>query len=281
VAADRIGWFFQRFAARERAFVMGVLNATPDSFSDGGRHLAPEAAVAAARAMAAEGADLVDLGGESTRPGAGPVDEAEELARVGPVLDALRDDADVVLSIDTRRAAIAERALDAGAVLVNDVTAGADPAMLPLVAARGAGIALMHMRGEPATMQRAPRYADVVEEVESFLLARATAAAEAGIPRGRVLLDPGIGFGKTRAHNLELLRGLPRLAGHGFPVLLGVSRKSLLGALTDRPVDGRLHATTAAHALGAAAGAAMVRAHDVGAALDAVKVAAAWRAPGC
>jgi len=280
VAADRIERFFRRFAARERALVMGVLNATPDSFSDGGLHLAPEAAVAAARAMAADGADLVDLGGESTRPGAAPVDEAEELARVGPVLDGLRAADDVVLSIDTRRASVAERALDAGAVLVNDVTAGADPGMLPLVAARGAGIALMHMRGEPATMQRAPEYVDVVDEVESFLLARAAAALEAGVAHGRVLLDPGIGFGKSRAHSLALLRALPRLAGHGHPVLLGVSRKSLLGAITGRPVDRRLHATTAAHALGAAAGVAVVRAHDVAAALDAVKVAAAWRAPG-
>lgn len=254
---------------------MGVLNATPDSFSDGGRFEAPDAAAAAARRMAAEGAAIVDLGGESTRPGAAPVDEATELSRVVPVLERLRGE--LPLSIDTRRATVARRALDLGAVLVNDVTAGRDPGMLPLVASRGAGIVLMHMRGEPGTMQDSPTYADVVAEVEEFLLRRAEDAAAAGVPKDRILIDPGIGFGKRLEHNVALLAGLPRLVSHGWPVVVGVSRKRFLGDLTGRAVEDRRDGTTAAVTLAAFHGAAMVRVHDVPPARDAVRVARAYR----
>ncbi|HEX5139253.1 MAG TPA: dihydropteroate synthase [Planctomycetota bacterium] len=267
--------FFEALRSRGRTLVMGVVNATPDSFSDGGRTLLPDDAAAAARTMAAEGAAIVDVGGESTRPGADPVDEATELRRVTPVLERLRGE--LPLSIDTRRAAVARRALELGAVLVNDVSAGGDPDMLPLVAARGAGIVLMHMRGEPATMQAAPSYEDVVGEVEAFLLARAEEAARAGVPRDRILVDPGIGFGKRLPHNLALLAALPRLAGHGWPVLVGVSRKTFLGDLTGRPAGGRRDATTAAVAIAVLHGAAVVRVHDVQPARDAVAVAQGYR----
>ncbi len=261
--------------ARGPALVMGVLNATPDSFSDGGLYGDAEAAAQAARRMAAEGAAIVDVGGESTRPGASPVDGETELLRVSPVLERLRGE--MPLSIDTRRAASARRALDLGAVLVNDVTAGRDPEMLPLVAARGAGIVLMHMRGEPGTMQQAPVYRDVVGEVEDFLLSRAEDAAAAGVPRDRILLDPGIGFGKLPEHNLALLGALPRLAAHGWPVVVGVSRKRFLGDVTGRAVNDRRDGTTAAVALAAFRGAAVVRVHDVPPARDAVLVARAYR----
>lgn len=267
--------FFEALRRRDRALVMGVVNATPDSFSDGGKALLPDDAAAAARRMAAEGASIVDLGGESTRPGAAPVDEATEIRRVAPVLERLRGE--MPLSIDTRRAAVAKRALDLGAVLVNDVSAGSDPGMLPLVAARGAGIVLMHMRGDPATMQQAPSYGDVVAEVLQFLLERAEAAARAGVPRDRILVDPGIGFGKRLPHNLALLAAIPRLASHGWPVLVGVSRKSFLGELTGRGTGERRDGTTAAVALAAFHGAAVVRVHDVPPARDAVAVAQAYR----
>ena len=260
---------------RGQALVMGVLNATPDSFSDGGRFEGPDAAAAAARRMAAEGAAIVDLGGESTRPGAAPVDEATELSRVVPVLERLRGE--LPLSIDTRRAAVARRALELGAVLVNDVTAGRDPGMLPLVASRGAGIVLMHMRGEPGTMQDSPAYADVVAEVEAFLLRRAEDAAAAGVPKDRILLDPGIGFGKRLEHNLALLAALPRLVAHGWPLVVGVSRKRFLGDLTGRAIPDRRDGTTAAVALAAFHGAAVVRVHDVPPARDAVQVARGYR----
>jgi len=257
------------------ALVMGVLNVTPDSFSDGGRFASPGDAAEAARRMAADGAAIVDVGGESTRPGAQPVDPATEALRVAPVLERLRGE--IPLSIDTRRAAVARRALDLGAVLVNDVSAGTDEEMFPLVAARGAGMVLMHMLGDPATMQQAPRYGDVVKEVEDFLLARAEAAAAAGVPRDRILIDPGIGFGKRLPENLKLLAALPRLAAHGWPVVIGVSRKSFLGELTGRATPERRDGTTAAVALAAFHGAAVVRVHDVGPARDAVAVARAYR----
>lgn len=260
---------------RRKTLIMGILNVTPDSFSDGGRFAELEDAVDAARAMRADGADIIDVGGESTRPGADPVSPEAEAARVVPVLEGLRGE--LPLSIDTRRAAVAERALDLGAVLVNDVSGGADPAMLPLVASRAAGIVLMHMRGEPGTMQDDPRYRDVVAEVEEYLLARAEAAAATGVPRDRILIDPGIGFGKRLEHNLALLRALPRLARHGWPVLVGVSRKRFLGELTGRPVGERVEGTVAAVTLAAFHGAAVVRVHDVPPARDAVAVAKAWR----
>ncbi len=268
--------FFEALQDRPHALVMGVVNVTPDSFSDGGGYAGPDDAVAAAQAMAAAGVAIVDVGGESTRPGADPVPVDVELHRVVPVIERLRG---VPVSVDTRSAAVAERALDFGASVVNDVSAGADPAMFELVASRGAGLVLMHMRGRPRTMQQDPHYDDVVAEVEAYLLERANAALAGGVARDRILIDPGIGFGKTLAHNMTLLRALPRLASHGYPLLVGVSRKTFLGAITDRDVDGRHDATTAATTLAAFAGAAVVRVHDVSAGLDAVRIAAAWTAP--
>ncbi|MHC4957406.1 MAG: dihydropteroate synthase [Planctomycetota bacterium] len=265
--------FFRALADRPFALVMGVVNATPDSFSDGGSYADAEAAAEAGRGMAAAGAAILDVGGESTRPGAAPVAEDEELARVLPVLERLKG---LPVSVDTRRGAVARAALAAGAVVVNDVSGGSDPALLEAVAEANAGLVLMHMRGDPATMQEAPRYGDVVAEVEAYLLERASVAEASGVARDRILIDPGIGFGKHLDHNLALLHALPRLAASGYPVLVGVSRKRFLGELTDRTVDRRGDATTAAVTLCARAGAAVVRVHDVGAALDAVRIAAAW-----
>lgn len=255
---------------------MGVLNATPDSFSDGGRHLDPARAAEAAAAMVAEGAALLDIGAESTRPGAAPVPAGEELRRLLPVLRAVRAAVRVPLSVDTRKAVVARAALDAGADLVNDVSAGRDPAMLPLCAAAGVPIVLMHMRGEPATMQRRPRYRDVVAEVAAFLAARAAAARRAGVASDAIVIDPGIGFGKTVAHNLALLRRMDAIAALGYPVLVGVSRKSFLGQLLGgAPPAQRLFGGAAAVALAVAGGARILRVHDVAAMRDAAVVAEA------
>jgi dihydropteroate synthase len=265
--------FFEALRSRPHALVMGVLNITPDSFSDGGLLYGdPDRAAREGERLLAEGAAILDVGGESTRPGAQAVDLEEELRRVLPVVERLAGAAP--LSVDTRHAAVAARALNAGAVLINDVSAGNDPEMFPLVADRGAGLVLMHMQGEPGTMQDDPRYEDVVGEVEAFLLERAAAAKAAGVARERVLVDPGIGFGKTLPHNVELLRALPRLTAHGYPVLIGVSRKRFLGEITGREVSGRGDATTSAVALCAHLGAAVLRVHEVRAALDAARVAA-------
>lgn len=255
-----------------RTLVMGVLNVTPDSFSDGGRFLDPAAAAARGRAMIDEGADLLDVGGESSRPGAVPVDPAEEEARVVPVIRALRAGSGVPISVDTRRASVARAALEAGADIVNDISALGDRAMAAVVRASGAGLVLMHMRGEPATMQAAPAYEDVVSEVSAFLSRRLEAAGAAGIPPGAVVLDPGIGFGKTLDHNLALLAGLGRIAAAGRPVLVGVSRKSVVGALTGRAVGERLAGSLALAAYLALRGAAVLRVHDVKETCDAVRI---------
>lgn len=266
-----------------RTLLMGIVNVTPDSFSDGGRHASTEAAIAHGLRLLDEGADVLDVGGESTRPGAQPVDADEEIRRVVPVVRALAQGGAVV-SVDTMKARVAEAALDAGARMVNDVSAARDPAMLPLVAARGAGLVLMHMQGEPRTMQKDPQYEDVVKEVAAFLHERARAAEAAGVPRDAIALDPGLGFGKTRDHNLALLRGLPELAMLGYPVLVGASRKAFLGALTARggaapPPDDRVEASLVAHVLAAERGAAIVRAHDVKAHRRALDVADALLFP--
>jgi dihydropteroate synthase len=235
---------------------MGILNVTPDSFSDGGRFLDPEAAIAHGLAMVAEGAAVVDVGGESTRPGASPVDAAEERRRVLPVIEALVPH--VRVSIDTRHAGVAEAAIEAGATLLNDVSAS----LFPVAAAHGVGWIAMHMRGEPATMQDDPRYHDVVREVREYLVARAEQARAAGVDE--VWIDPGIGFGKTVEHNLTLLRRLAELADAGSPVVVGTSRKGFLGRLTGgAPVDDRLEASLATAVVAAANGASMVRVHDV------------------
>jgi dihydropteroate synthase len=242
---------------------MGVLNVTPDSFSDGGRYLDPELAVAHGLALVAEGADVVDVGGESTRPGAGPVDEAEERRRVVPVIEALAPS--VRVSVDTRSAAVAEAAVAAGATLVNDVSAS----LWPVAAEVGAGWVAMHMRGEPVTMQEAPRYDDVVAEVGAFLQERAVQARAAGVEE--VWIDPGIGFGKTLEHNLALLRSLDRLVAGGVPVVVGASRKGSLGQLTGGAlVDDRLEASVATAVWAVEQGAAMVRVHDVAATVRAL-----------
>jgi dihydropteroate synthase len=247
-----------------RVQVMGILNVTPDSFSDGGLFAATGAAVRHGLELAAQGADIVDVGGESTRPGAEEVDAADEAARVVPVIRALARECGVPISVDTTKASVAEAALEAGAVIVNDVSAlRSDPAMTALVAGSGAGVVLMHMLGTPRTMQADPRYGDVVEEVAGALLGWAAAAEAAGIGRERIVVDPGIGFGKTVAHNLSLLRRLDRLVDAGYPVLVGPSRKSFIGTVLGLGVEDRLEGTAAAVAWSVAAGARIVRVHDV------------------
>lgn len=258
---------------------MGILNVTPDSFSDGGRYADAGAAIAAGCRMAAEGADLLDVGGESTRPGAREVPADEELRRVVSVIEGLRRTVDIPISIDTRHACVAEAALAAGADIINDVSAFThDPAMAGLAAASGAGVVLMHMRGQPATMQEAPVYRDVVAEVAAYLAARVRAAEAAGVLRDAVVVDPGIGFGKTLEHNLALLRHLPALAAAGCPVLVGLSRKRFLGEITGRPVDRRLAAGLAAQAWATLRGASVLRVHDVMEACDAAAVLAKLQA---
>jgi len=251
--------------------VMGILNVTPDSFYDGARYADTASAVAHAKQMAADGADLIDVGGESTRPGAMPVPEAEELRRVVPVIEALAADG-LVVSADTRRPAVMRAAIAAGASMVNDVGALTATGALDAVAGTNVAVCLVHVQGEPGTMQQAPRYGDVVAEVREFLAARVRACEEASIARERIVVDPGFGFGKTLAHNLELLRALPQIAAAGYPVLAGLSRKSSLGTITGRPVLERMPASVAAALAAVSRGASMVRVHDVRETVDALKV---------
>ena len=266
------------FDLETRSLVMGVVNVTPDSFSDGGRYAAPEAALAHARRLLAEGADLLDVGGESTRPGSQPVPADEQWRRIAPVIGPLADQDRAVISVDTADATVARRALDAGARIVNDVTALGDPAMAGVVAGAGAGLVLMHMRGTPADMQKDPRYQDAAAEVAAYLARRLEVAVAAGIATERVALDPGIGFGKAVRHSLELLARLETLTALGRPILVGVSRKSVLGQILDLPVDQRLEGGLAAAAVAVFLGARIVRAHDVAATVRAVRVADALRA---
>jgi dihydropteroate synthase len=259
----------------DRPVVMGVVNVTPDSFSDGGRFAVADAAVAAAERMAADGAALVDVGGESTRPGSAPVDEAEELRRVMPVIERLAGRLPIPVSIDTRKPGVMRRAVEAGATLVNDVGALRAPGAIEAVADSGAAVCLMHMQGEPGTMQDAPRYADVVTEVREFLRQRVAACEAAGIGRARIAVDPGFGFGKSLEHNLALLAGLPVIAADGLPLLVGLSRKRMIGALTGRGDGERLAGSLAAAVVAAQNGARIVRAHDVRETVDALRVVAA------
>ncbi len=265
-----------------RCVVMGVLNVTPDSFSDGGRYLGLDQALEHAREMWARGADLIDVGGESTRPGAGRVDAGTELKRVIPVIRTLARDG-IRLSVDTTRAAVAAAALEAGAQVINDVSGGlADPDMGRVAAESGVPWVLMHWRGHSEDMQALAKYEDVVADVRAELLSRVDEALAAGVAESAIVLDPGLGFAKNAEHDWALLRGLDSLLSLGFPVLVGASRKRFLGRLlseedgTPRPPDGREDATAAISALAAAAGAWGVRVHEVGASLDAVAVAAAW-----
>ena len=257
--------------------IMGVVNVTPDSFSDGGAFDDAVAAIAHARRLAAEGAEIIDVGGESTRPGADPVPAATELERVIPVVDGIAGlKLPIQISIDTMKVAVAEAALDAGATYVNDVTAFRhDPDLAALVADRDVDCCLMHMLGEPRTMQENPQYDDVVDDVKAFLHRRLTAATDAGIAEARIHLDPGIGFGKTLEHNLELLRRLDELTALGRPLVIGTSRKSFLGRLTGRDVTERVHATVATTVIAFERGARVFRVHDVAATADALAVAAA------
>ncbi len=257
--------------------VMGVVNVTPDSFSDGGLYIDAAAAIAHAGQLEADGAAILDVGGESTRPGAQPVGAAAELARVLPVIEGLHDrGVSAQISIDTSKAAVAAAALDAGATLVNDVTAlRGDPAMAELVAARGVQCCLMHMLGEPRTMQDDPHYDDVVSDVKAFLEERMAFAVACGVREERILLDPGIGFGKTAEHNLQLLARVDELVALGRPVVIGTSRKSFLGRITGRPVDDRLAATIATNVLAYERGARVFRVHDVAPVRDALMIAGA------
>jgi len=261
---------------------MGVVNVTPDSFSDGGEFLDPDAAVAHGRELIVQGADVLDIGGESTRPGAEAVDAEEELRRIRPAVEGLAG-AGVPISIDTSKLQVAEAALDAGAEIVNDVTAlRAEPEMGSLCAERGCELVLMHMLGDPRTMQEDPRYDDVVDDVRAFLAERIAFALGEGVAEDRIWLDPGIGFGKTVEHNLELLRRLEELADLGRPIVVGTSRKSFIGKLTGAPVEERLGGTIASSVLAYARGATMLRVHDVAELRQALDVAEAvldpvWR----
>jgi dihydropteroate synthase len=263
-----------------RPVVMGVLNVTPDSFSDGGRFVSVTAAVEQGVRMAAEGAALIDVGGESTRPGAEPVGTAEELRRVIPVIERLRAATAVIISVDTSKAEVMRAASAAGAGLINDVRALREPGAQDAAVASGCAVCLVHMQGEPRTMQVAPGYADVVAEVRAFLAARVAASLAAGLAVERLAVDPGFGFGKTLEHNLTLLRRLGELAADGLPVLVGLSRKSMLGTLTGRTAGERVYGSVALAVIAALAGARIVRAHDVAATVEALKVAAAVQGGG-
>lgn len=260
-----------------RPRVMGILNVTPDSFSDGGEFFGLAAALRQARAMVAAGADLIDVGGESTRPGAAPVALEDELRRVIPVIETLAAEIPVPISVDTSKPAVMEAAVSAGARMINDVCALGAPGAVETACHLQVPVCLMHMRGDPRTMQDAPRYGDVVTEVRDFLAQRIAACAAAGIPHHRLIVDPGFGFGKSLDHNLALLGRLGELGDLGVPVLVGLSRKSMLGAITGRDIGERLPASLAAALLAAERGAAILRVHDVQATVDALKVLEAVR----
>lgn len=278
-APRRVSGLHRAFEVGGRTLVMGVVNVTPDSFSDGGRFLSPEAAVAHARTLVAEGADLLDIGGESTRPGAAPVDPEEEFRRIRPVLEALDADRSVPLSVDTRHAEVARRAFGAGADLVNDVSGLADPAMAPLLGETGAPVIVMHMRGDPTTMASLAHYTDLRAEVFEELTRSVRRAEAAGVAADRILIDPGLGFAKTGPQSLELLAHVGELRSLGYPVVVGASRKSFLGAaLGGVPVGERVEASVAAAVLAARAGAHIVRVHDVAATARALAVVEAVRA---
>ena len=259
----------------KRPLLMGVVNVTPDSFSDGGQHVDSSSAIAHAQKLVIEGADIIDIGGESTRPGALPVSIEQELARILPVMAAMRD-CGAAISVDTCKPEVMQAALDAGADIINDVTGMRQPEAQRIVAAHpNCGVCLMHMQGEPHTMQSNPHYQNVVYEVQEALVAQAHLLERLGVKRARISLDPGLGFGKTLEHNYQLLHGLAQLVQSGYPVVLGASRKSLIGGVTGKPVDQRLSGSIAAALAGVARGVAVVRVHDVDATHDALKV---WQA---
>jgi dihydropteroate synthase len=258
-----------------RPVVMGILNVTPDSFSDGNRYASTAAALERAAQMRAEGAVIIDVGGESTRPGADAVEAAVEIARVVPVIEGIAAASDIAISIDTSKPQVMAAAAAAGACIVNDVSALRAPAARSWAAASGVGVCLMHMQGEPRTMQHHPQYEDVVAEVCEFLMRERAACIDAGIASEALVLDPGVGFGKTLAHNLSLLHGLERIAALGAPLLVGVSRKSFIGRVLGRPVDERLSGGLGLAALAVVKGARIIRTHDVGATHDAIGMVSA------
>ena len=260
--------------ASDRPLVMGIVNVTDDSFSDGGRFRDPKRAIEHGLALAAEGADLVDVGGESTRPGAAPVTEEEELRRVLPVIEALAREG-VPVSADTMKPGVMRSAIDAGCAVVNDVNAFGEPGAVEAVRGADVGLVVMHMQGTPRTMQEDPRYGDVAAEVGGFLRARARELESAGIARSRIALDPGFGFGKTLEHNVALFRAIPALAAAGYPLLVGVSRKRMLGDIAGRGIAERAAASVAAALLAAQNGARILRVHDVKETVDVMKV---WQA---
>lgn len=260
-----------------RPRVMGVLNVTDDSFSDGGRFNAPDRALERALEMVSEGADIIDIGGESTRPGASPVAESEEVDRVVPVLERLRGATDAFISVDTNKPSVMRAAIAAGADIINDVRGFKDPASMDVVADSEAAACVMHMQGEPRNMQANPQYREVVREVRGFLVDQAGALEARGMGADRILIDPGFGFGKTLTHNFTLLRELGAFAASRYPVLVGMSRKSMIGQVIDRPVDQRIHGSVAVATLAAWLGASVVRAHDVAATRDALALVNAVR----
>ena len=274
-----VEWAGGRLDFSAGCLIMGVLNVTPDSFSDGGQFLDSKRAVERGVQMAAEGAAIIDVGGESTRPGSGGVAAGEQIRRMAPVIRGLREKVAAVISIDTKDCEVAAAALDTGAGMINDITALSDERMGELAAERGVPVVLMHIQGTPATMQAEPRYDDVVKEVLEFLLGRAKRAEELGIAKERIFIDPGIGFGKTLEHNLLLLRHIDKFVASGYRVLVGTSRKHFIGKITgkEKPAD-RIFGTAATVALCAAAGVSIVRVHDVPAMADVVAVAQAVRA---
>lgn len=283
--APQSDWFLakgQIIGCRDRPLIMGVVNVTTDSFYDGGRYVDSKQAVAHALDLVEQGADILDIGAESTRPGAFPVNEQEEVARLVPVVTELARRVTVPISVDTTKSGVAQRALDAGASIINDVSALRwDREMASVIALSGAAVVLMHMQGTPQTMQHAPQYEDVVAEVTCFLDERMHAAVEAGIPKTNIVLDPGIGFGKLLGHNLELLDRLSDLARLDRPVLIGLSRKSFIGRLVGRPAEHREWGTAAAVALAVDRGARILRVHDVAMMADVVKVASAIGSRKC
>lgn len=272
-------WFFakgHKIDCRTRPLIMGVVNITADSFYDGGRYLRPDRAIAHAMELVGQGADLIDIGGESTRPGSQFISEQDELDRVLPVVEELAHRISIPISVDTTKSRVAQCALDYGASIINDVSAMTqDPAMASVIARSGAAVVLMHMQGTPQTMQLAPNYADVVSEVMQFLDARVQDATRAGIARTNIVLDPGFGFGKLVFHNLELLRRLSSLLTLNRPLLVGLSRKAFIGTIIDKSVEHREWGTAAAVALAVDRGARIIRVHDVAMMMDVVKMAAA------
>lgn len=262
-----------------RPQVMGILNVTPDSFSDGGLFIEREKAVRQARQMVADGATIIDVGGESTRPGAADVGREQELERVIPIIEAIHSQLDVIVSVDTSKPEVMSAAVTAGAGLINDIRALREPGALLAARATGVPVCLMHMLGEPRSMQQNPHYDDVLREVKDFLAARVEACENAGIGADKLILDPGFGFGKTTAHNLQLVKGLPGFAELGRPLLMGVSRKSSIGAILDKPVDGRLIGSVTLAVLCAQAGARILRVHDVAQTVEALKICHAVENP--